>query len=173
MVTRALLERVLQELLALEKLSRSALDGFGEKVSGDFLALVLREHAQATAIQRDRICAALKLLRLKERPGPAFVARGLVCEVQRRADDLELHGESLDFVIAAGMLQLEHYELVRYRSCLLLVEQLGLSDISHLVRATIREELNVRDDLDEIVPRLVRGLPSQNGSLEVGIEAHG
>jgi ferritin-like metal-binding protein YciE len=133
--------------LTMEETSVPMLRELGEAANQAELKEQLWHHREETRRQIGNITQAFAALGYAPEPQPCPAILGLKTEGEVT---LQLtNGELCDAVILASCAQVEHYEIAVYESLITLADELGLDDISALLKENLEQEEHTLEEVEK------------------------
>jgi Mn-containing catalase len=147
----------LRDLLHAEKQLLKALPKMSKAAHSAQLQLLIETHLQETQTQVQRLEEAFGLLGVPARAKPCKGMMGLIEEGDEVISDGKEKDESAaDLALICAAQKVEHYEMSGYISARNLAQQLHLTPVVHLLQASLAEEENA----DQLLNQLARPLMS-------------
>lgn len=151
----------LADLWSAEQQLVSALPKVADAASSDTLRTVVEDHLAETRGHVERLDRVIRGLDLRYPEEECEAMQGLVREGERV---ISTSGDPVarDVALIAAAQRIEHYEIAAYGTVCALADELGLGQVSDILRETLGEESNA----DQTLTRLATG-----GFLRQGLNA--
>lgn len=145
-----------QDLYDAEKQLLRTLPRIAKTTGNEELTTALREHADETRTQINRLEQIFAMLGRKAKSHPCLGMKGIVEEAQEilseQSSDESLH----DCAIAGAARKAEHYEMAGYLSAQDTARGLGLKDAAALLAASLEEEKNMDRRLKQLSSQMLK-----------------
>jgi ferritin-like metal-binding protein YciE len=148
-----LLQFQLRTAITMENDSLAALGELEKAAKSADIKKMFRHHAGETREQLDNLRKVFKLLDLNETTAASPTTKG----INRQAKSLiERSAPALrDQVVLSSALGNEHYEISAYRSLIIPVEAMGLTDVVKLLKANLDQETHTSEELESTLKKMV------------------
>ena len=143
-----------QALYSAEKLQITGLTRMIEKTENAELKAAFSQHLEETHIHKERLEKAAKLLNIEMEMDGNPAIKGLIAEGEKIMHK-ESTPEALDATLIAGAQKIEHYEISGYGSAKCYAEELGLTEVAHLMNETLIEEQATDTRLNDLAKRKI------------------
>ena len=149
----ALLHLQLRTALTMENDSLAALGELQKAAKSADIKKMFAHHADETKEQLDNLRKVFKLLDIKQTTAASPTTKG----INRQAKSLiERSAPALrDQVVLSSALGNEHYEISAYRSLIIPVEAMGLTDVVKLLEANLDQETHTSEELEATLQKMV------------------
>lgn len=145
-----------QDLYDAEKQLLRTLPRIAKTTGNKELTTALREHADETRTQINRLEQIFEMLGRKAKSHPCLGMKGIVEEAQEIVSE-ESANESLhDCAIAGAARKAEHYEMAGYLSAQDTARGLGLKDAAALLAESLEEEKNMDRRLKQLSSQMLK-----------------
>lgn len=168
-----------QDLYDAEKQLLRTLPRIAKTAGNEELTTALREHADETRTQINRLEQIFAMLGKKAKSHPCLGMKGIVEEAQEIVSE-ETSNESLhDCAIAGAARKAEHYEMAGYLSAQHTARGLGLKDAAALLAESLEEEKNMDRRLKQLSSQMLKeaqravAKPQSNGKAKTNAKANG
>ena len=163
---RELLVDQMRDLLHAEKQLVKALPKMAKAANHQTLSMLFETHLAETEGQVERLNEGLKLLDAPTRAKPCKGMMGLLEEGDEVIAENGKKGESgADLALIGAAQKVEHYEISAYTTARNLAQQLKMPTLVHLLQASLAEEQNA----DQLLNQVSRPLMS-SARMPVAIE---
>ena len=153
---RELLIDQLQDILSAEKQLLKALPKMAKSARSANLETVFTSHLAETQLQAQRLEDCLKALSARSRVKPCKGMAGLIAEGDEvMAEGKEKDDALGDLALIGAALRVEHYEIAAYTTARNLALQLREPEIVGLLTASLGEEQNAGQLLDQVAQPLL------------------
>jgi ferritin-like metal-binding protein YciE len=163
----------LKDLYGAEKKLSKALPKMAKAACDEHLQSIFQEHEQETKGQLSRLEKMCQEFDINTRGAKCPGMNGLIEE----ADEMLRNGtgeEVLDAALICAAQRVEHYEIAAYGCARTLAEQLGRTDLAHELQATLDEEKQANEKLNQLpVGRINREAQLAGGNGNGGMEDEG
>lgn len=129
----------LKDIYYAEKQIYKTLPKMMRKASSTNLKSAFEKHRQETEGQIERLDKVFELVGIPSKAKKCPAIDGILDEGAELLEEHEV-GAGLDAAMAAAAQAVEHYEMARYGTLIAWADQLGMSDASSLLQATLAEE---------------------------------
>lgn len=147
----------LQDAYSAESQLILALPQLADTADSDELREGFQEHLRETQGQVRRLEEAAHLINCKLDGKPCEAMKGLLQEAQEMIT-LEAEAHVKDAGLIAAAQKVEHYEIALYGCLSTWAEELGLSDVGHLLHATLEEEKRADEKLTDLAERRINAM---------------
>ncbi|HEY5818943.1 MAG TPA: ferritin-like domain-containing protein [Mesorhizobium sp.] len=142
----------LKDIYYAEKKITKALPKMAKAASSSELATAFENHLVETQGQVDRLEQVFDLLGKPHRGKTCPAIDGILEEGSEMMEEYK-GASALDAALVSAAQAVEHYEIVRYGTLCTWAEELGMTDVKTLLKATLAEEENA----DELLSGLATG----------------
>lgn len=153
-----LLQTRLEAMADAEHAFRDALVEMSAKVTDGDLAVMLRDHAEQSLVQMDRLDEAFGMAELRPGRRASPAAKGIVDEYVTFMKTARPTPEVVDVMAAATALDAEHFEIASYRTLVLVARFTGVKDAIGPLTDTLHEEEAMASNLEQVLGRVVDAL---------------
>jgi ferritin-like metal-binding protein YciE len=144
-----LLLNELRDIYDAEKQLVRALPKMAKASSSEQLRHAFQEHLEQTKHQVERLKQAFDRLDVAARGKRCEAMKGLIDEASEIMEEIKTP-EVLDAALIAGAQKVEHYEIAAYGSARTLAEACGHQEVAQLMDATLEEEKEADQKLNQI-----------------------
>ncbi len=140
---------LLKDMYNAEKQLTKALPKMAKSAASPELKTAFETHLKETEGQIERLESIFDMISKPARGKTCAAMEGLVEEGKEAMDEIE-DPEVLDAALLAGAQAVEHYEISRYGTMAAMATQLGLTDATKLLQATLAEEKKTDELLNKL-----------------------
>jgi ferritin-like metal-binding protein YciE len=149
-----LLKHQLQDLYSAESQIINALPKMEQKASDEKLKKAFKSHLEETKEQQERLKQACIKLSISPGGEKCKAIEGIIKEAEDFLKE-DANAEVMDAGLIANAQRVEHYEIAGYGTACHFAKRLGLDDVYKLLAATLEEEKDADEKLNDIAIQYV------------------
>lgn len=153
----------LKDIYYAEKQILKALPKMMKETKSTELKQAFEKHLEETHEQVQRLEKVFQACNVAARGIKCDAIEGLIQEAQDMIDDVE-DEEVLDAAILSNGQAVEHYEIARYGTLIAWANQLGMNEVTDLLRQSLEEEKRTNRLLTELAESQLNPLAAESGA---------